>query len=82
MQGIGGVCNEGFKDWFDAFEYMKAEINKSNYDICILGCGAYGFPLAAHVKRMGKKAIHMGGSNSKCYLGLKESVGKMNMENL
>ena len=46
------------------FEYMKAEINKSNYDICILGCGAYGFPLAAHVKRMGKKAIHMGGSNS------------------
>ena len=29
-----------------------------------LGCGAYGFPLAAHVKRMGKKAIHMGGSNS------------------
>ena len=35
VQGIGGVCNEGFKDWFDAFEYMKAEINKSNYDICI-----------------------------------------------
>lgn len=62
VQGIGGVCNEGFKDWFDAFEYMKAEINKSNYDICILGCGAYGFPLAAHVKRMGKKAIHMGGA--------------------
>ena len=62
VQGIGGVCNEGFKDWFDAFEYMKAEINKSNYDICILGCGAYGFPLAAHIKRMGKKAH--GGSNS------------------
>lgn len=64
VQGIGGICNDGFKDWFDAFEYMKAEIDKSDYDICILGCGAYGFPLAAHVKRMGKKAIHMGGSNS------------------
>lgn len=62
VQGIGGVCNDGFKDWFDAFEYMKAEIDKTDYDICILGCGAYGFPLAAHVKRMGKKAIHMGGA--------------------
>lgn len=62
VQGIGGICNEGFKDWFEAFEYMKAEIDKTDYDICILGCGAYGFPLAAHVKQMGKKAIHMGGA--------------------
>ena len=62
VQGIGGVCNEGFNDWFDAFEYMKAEIDKTDYDICILGCGAYGFPLAAHVKQMGKQAIHMGGA--------------------
>jgi hypothetical protein len=41
---------------------MKSEINKQDYDVCLIGCGAYGFPLAAHVKRMGKKAIHMGGS--------------------
>lgn len=62
VQSIGGICNEGFRDWFEALEYMKAEIDKTDYDICILGCGAYGFPLAAHVKRMGKKAIHMGGA--------------------
>ncbi|WP_394900863.1 hypothetical protein [Bacteroides xylanisolvens] len=62
VQSIGGKCNEGFRDWFEALEYMKAEIDKTDYDICILGCGAYGFPLAAHVKRMGKKAIHMGGA--------------------
>jgi hypothetical protein len=30
-------------------------------DVCILGCGAYGFPLAAHIKRQGRKAIHLGG---------------------
>lgn len=62
VQSIGGICNEGFRDWFEALEYMKAEIDKTDYDICILGCGAYGFPLAAHVKRMEKKAIHMGGA--------------------
>jgi hypothetical protein len=40
---------------------MKSEIDKTEYDICIIGCGAYGLPLAAHVKRMGKKSIHLGG---------------------
>ena len=51
----------GFDSWFDALEYMKTEIDKCDYDIALLGCGAYGMPLAAHVKRTGKKAVHMGG---------------------
>lgn len=51
-----------FADWFEALNYMKAEIDKHDYDICLIGAGAYGFPLAAHVKRRGKKAIHLGGS--------------------
>jgi len=50
-----------FRDWFEALDWMKNEIEKVDFDICILGCGAYGFPLAAHIKRMGKKAIHLGG---------------------
>ena len=50
-----------FKDWFEALHWMEDEIAKRDFDICILGCGAYGFPLAAYVKRMGKQAIHMGG---------------------
>lgn len=51
-----------FKDWFEALDYMKAEIDKVDYDICLIGCGAYGFPLAAHVKKTGKKGFHYGGS--------------------
>lgn len=61
IQSIGGDSN-GYKDWFEALEYMMSEIDKHDYDVCLIGCGAYGFPLAAHVKRMGKQAIHMGGS--------------------
>ncbi len=61
IQSIGGETN-GFDSWFDALDYMKAEMDKINYDICIIGCGAYGFHLAAHAKRKGKKAIHMGGA--------------------
>lgn len=50
-----------FKDWFEALKYMEDEISKIDFDICLLGCGAYGLPLAAHVKRLGKQAIHLGG---------------------
>ena len=50
-----------FQDWFEALKYMENEIDKIDFDICLLGCGAYGLPLAAHIKRRGKKAVHLGG---------------------
>ena len=61
VQSLGGQ-NSGFKDWFEALQWMKDEIDKQDYDIALIGCGAYGFHLAAHVKRKGKKAVHLGGS--------------------
>lgn len=57
-----GKGDSRFKNWFEALEWMKREIDKADYDVCLIGCGAYGFPLAAHVKRQGKKAIHLGGA--------------------
>ncbi len=60
VQSIGGQSS--FYTWFDALQYMKNEIDKRDYDIALIGCGAYGFPLAAHIKRSGKKAIHLGGA--------------------
>lgn len=61
VQTIGGE-NAGFGTWFDALDYMKAEMDKYDYDIALIGCGAYGFPLAAHAKCNGKIGIHLGGS--------------------
>lgn len=61
IQSLGGDT-EQFSDWFQALDYMKSEIEKIDFDICLLGCGAYGFPLAAHIKRLGRKAFHLGGS--------------------
>lgn len=60
VQSLGGTNR--FKNWFDALQWMKNEMDKTDYDICLIGCGAYGFPLAAHAKRQGKKAVHIGGS--------------------
>lgn len=60
VQSINGEC-EDFRTWFEALEFMKKEIEKKDFDISLIGCGAYGFCIAAHIKRMGKKAFHMGG---------------------
>lgn len=62
VQSITGQKPDNYETWFDALQYMKNEIDKVNYDICIIGCGAYGFLLAAHCKKQGKKAIHLGGA--------------------
>ena len=61
VQTLGEGDNR-FNDWFEALDYLKSEIDKHDYDVCLIGCGAYGFHLAAHVKRSGKKAVHLGGA--------------------
>lgn len=60
VQSINGT--DEFESWFEALEYMKRQIDSISFDICLLGCGAYGFPLAAYIKRQGKQAIHVGGA--------------------
>lgn len=62
VQSMGGNPPPGFGTWFDAFDWMKAQMDATDYDVCLLGCGAYGFPLAAHAKRQGKQAVHLGGA--------------------
>ena len=62
VQSAAGEKDERFVDWFEALDYMKAEIAKRDFDIAIIGCGAYGFPLAAYIKELGKQAIHLGGA--------------------
>ena len=61
VQSIAGEKTP-FKDWFEALHYMEEQMDAIDYDIAIIGCGAYGFSLAAHAKRMGKKAVHLGGA--------------------
>ena len=61
MQTLAGNKVQ-FKNWFEALAFMKKQIDTKDFDIAIIGAGAYGFPLAAHIKRIGKKAVHLGGA--------------------
>ncbi len=60
VQTIAGEKDNRFKDWFEALQYMYESALKIDFDIAIIGCGAYGFPLAAMLKEAGKSAIHLG----------------------
>lgn len=47
---------------FAALDWMCDKVSKIEFDIAIIGAGAYGLPLAAYVKRLGKKVIHLRGA--------------------
>jgi len=61
VQTLAGNKDERFATWFDALNYMKKEIDKMDFDVALIGCGAYGLPLAAYVKSIGKQGLHIGG---------------------
>jgi len=61
VQTLGNIEDKRFETWFDALDFMKKEIDKKDFDIALIGCGAYGMPLAAYVKSIGKQALHVGG---------------------
>lgn len=49
------------KTWFEALNKMQTDISKIDFDIALVGCGAYGMPIASYIKDMGKQAIHLAG---------------------
>jgi len=52
----------GFPTWFDALDHLTQSVLGREFDIALLGCGAYGLPLGAAIKRSGRQAIHLGGA--------------------
>ncbi len=62
VQTLAGEKDDRFDTWFEALDWMKSEIRKRDFDVAILGCGAYAYLLADEIKKMGKCAIHIGGA--------------------
>tara|TARA_Y100001972_G_C7623857_1_gene312904 strand:- start:216 stop:1154 length:939 start_codon:yes stop_codon:yes gene_type:complete len=60
VQSLNGSTQ--YASWFEALEEMKSGIKNIEFDVAIIGAGAYGMPLASFVKSLGKQAVHMGGA--------------------
>lgn len=61
VQGLAGQPT-GYPSWFDALAAMQQAMDAVEYDVAILGAGAYGLPLAAHAKATGHQAVQMSGA--------------------
>ena len=61
VQGLAGQ-DTGYDSWFDALDAMERKMDAADYDVAIIGAGAYGLPLAAHARDTGHAAIQMSGA--------------------
>lgn len=52
----------GYSSWFDALKHLTDQVLQEDFDVALLGCGAYGLPLGAKIKSSGRMAIHLGGA--------------------
>lgn len=57
VQTAGGQSDSRFSTWFEALDWMIDECANIDFDIALVGCGAYGFLIANAIKNMGKSAI-------------------------
>jgi len=71
VQSIAGN-NVGYDDWFEALDSMYLKALLIDFEVAIIGCGAYGFALSAMLKKSGKKVIHLGGA-TQILFGIKGS---------
>jgi len=50
-------------NWFDSLVLMQDKLSQIDFDIALIGCGAFGLPLASFVKtELHKTSIHLGGA--------------------
>lgn len=57
---FAGSCNTD--PWEDNLRRLTAKVAQIDFDVALIGCGAYGLPLGAFIKQIGRSAIHMGGA--------------------
>lgn len=62
VQTLGMQEDERFLNWFEALDYLKVEILKHEFDVALVGAGAYGSPLCWFIKSLNRQAIQTGGA--------------------
>lgn len=51
-----------FQNWFEALDSMIARIRTIDFDVALVGAGAYGLSLCVAIQEMGKVAFHTAGA--------------------
>lgn len=51
---------DGYDSWSNALARLKDRVAELEFDVAIVGCGAYGLPIGAFIKQQGKVCLHIG----------------------
>ena len=62
-QTLEDAKDDRFQNWFEALDWMYEEEMKTDFEVVIIDCGAYGFPLTARMKGTGRCVVDIEG----CY---------------
>ena len=62
VQTLGDQSDPRFETWFEALDHMKVEILKHDFDVALVGAGAYGAALCLFIRQLNKQAIQTGGA--------------------
>jgi hypothetical protein len=57
-----GLVPPDSQDWFEALARLKEKMDGIDYDVALIGAGAFSLPLAVHARKEGKVGIHLGGA--------------------
>ncbi|MDR3631679.1 MAG: hypothetical protein P4L42_15265 [Desulfocapsaceae bacterium] len=57
-----GIVAPVHQNWASALDSLKTEMDSLEYDVVLIGAGAFSLPLAVHAKNQGKLCVHMGGA--------------------
>lgn len=55
--GVGST-----RPWLSHYQELEQNVVARDFDVALIGAGAFGLPLAGAIKRSGRQAIHLGGS--------------------
>ena len=50
------------RDWFHGLQELQEAMNAIDFDVAIIGAGAWSVPLAVHAKKLGRIGLHLGGT--------------------
>ncbi len=57
-----GVVKPAHSDWIEALDDLRAQMSAVDFDVALIGAGAFSLPLATHARSLGKIGVHMGGT--------------------
>jgi glycosyltransferase involved in cell wall biosynthesis len=59
-----------YRSWAEGLEILSGKVAQEQFDVAVIGAGAWSLPLAAQIKKSGRSAIHTGGE-TQLFFGIK-----------